>query len=152
MQPNDKQKTEDQFFDEWVQSEIWFMRGTGLTLLVIAALSALFGLFATSEDQVGTLIVQGLNGIVVFLTVGAGIWALWLSTREVQMVQLVEQAMQRQPSRAFVVGGIQVVLGFFFMLSGLRDSLPMLLLGLMVVAAGAWFIYRGMRVREYRSS
>lgn len=147
---SDKQKLDDQLFDQWVQSEIWFMRGSGVALLVLAALSAVFGIFAIPTAAGSGLAVTGLNGMIAFLMAGAGLWAIWYSTRELQMVSLVETALQQQPSRAFIVGGVQIVMGLFFTLSGLRDGLVMLLLGLLIIVAGAWFIYRGLRIRQYQ--
>lgn len=146
-----KIKSEDERFDQWVQSEIWFMRGVGIVSLLIAAVSAISGMFAT-DDMTVQIAITALNTVMPLLILGAGAWALWLSFREERMVELVDSFMNQAPMRAFVIGGMQFIIGLAFILSGLNGSPALLLLGIGLLVVGGWFCYRGVRIRTFQST
>ncbi len=131
-----------QYLDNWLQSEIYFMRFVGAAALLLAALMLGGGLF--TENSAGTqLFSVAATGL---FTLG-GVWALWVANHDERMASMVEDTLDRSLNRVRFMAGVEIVLGVLFLISG---SLAWIGLGIFSMVIGGWYLRRSMKMQEFR--
>jgi hypothetical protein len=131
-----------QYLDNWLQSEIYFMRFVGVAALLLAALMLGGGLF--TETSAGTqLFSVAATGL---FTAGGG-WALWVSNQDERMASMVEDTLERSLNRVRIMAGVEIVLGVIFLISG---SLAWVGLGVFSILIGGWYLRRSMKMQEFQ--
>jgi hypothetical protein len=128
--------------DDWLQSEIYFMRFVGGAALVLALLMFSGGLVAETGIDAWLF-----NTAAVGLFVAGGMWALWVSSREERMASMVEDVQSRSLNRVRLMGGVEIVIGLLFLVSG---SFVWIALGIFSILTGGWYLRRSLKIQELR--
>ena len=138
-----KYKNESQRYrDDWLQSEVYFMRFVGVVALLLALMMLGGGL--VSENSVDAWMFN-VAGVVLFLA--GGTWALWVSSREERMASMVDDVQSRSLNRVRLMGTVEIIIGLLFLISG---TLIWVALGIFSILIGGWYLRRSLKIQELR--
>jgi uncharacterized membrane protein len=128
----------------WIVAEQWFMRGAGVALFLVAAISLSGGLL---NDPNHTAPLQAVNVIIALLAFGAALWSIWSSTRIQNIREMIERFAQQSPNRLRINGAMQVVVALLFLLDGMsRGAGGVLLVGALLVVSAVWAFWRAEQI------
>lgn len=145
-----QQSNTEAIMGRWIGAEQWFMRGAGVALFVIAAISASGGLLRDPNHEAP---LRAVNVIIALLAVGAGLWSIWSSTRTQTIRQMIERFAAQSPNRLRINGGMQVAVALLFVLDGIsRGTLGVLLVGVLLVVSAVWAFWRAEQIIALHSA
>lgn len=131
----------------WIAAEQWFMRFIGASLIIIAILSVIFGFFPNRENL---NFISGIN-IVTILIFGIGsIWSFWWSNETSRIHNMVEGFIKNGAGRTYAFAILQGLVGILFAFELMGGSLPMGLVGALMLVSCGFFIWRAQQISTYQ--
>ncbi len=131
---------------QWVLAEQAFMRFIGISLLITAVMSMIFGVFPTT---VGDRFVQTVN-IITTLVLGIGsLWSLWWSADIERVYTLVDGFRDNGASRTYAVIVIQVLTGLLFGSELFNGQYVLGIIGIIMLISAVFYFWRTQQINKY---
>ena len=130
----------------WAVAEQWFMRFMGGSLLTIAIVSMIFGVFPTGLN---TRFVTGMN-ISITLVLGIGsLWSLYWSSDIERLYKLIDGFKERGTTATYLSAVMQIFVGILFGLEFMEGNYALGLAGTLMLIAAVFFIWRAQQIKHY---
>lgn len=129
----------------WVLAEQAFMRFIGISLLVTAIISMIFGVFPdTGEGVISTV------NIVATLILGIGsLWSLWWSSSLDRLYALVDGFQENGAGRTYYAIVLQVIAGILFTTELASGRFVLGALGIIMLISAIFFFWRAQQISKY---
>ncbi|MGJ3239334.1 MAG: hypothetical protein ACFE0Q_11560 [Anaerolineae bacterium] len=131
----------------WAKIEQGFMRFIGVSLMIIALVSMVFGAF---ESRLNLQVVQGIN-IATTLILGAGsLWSLWWSANIERIHGLIMGFQARGNTPTYLAAVMQFLVGGLFSLELESGNWTLGLIGVVMIISGVFFLWRAQQIVQVR--
>lgn len=134
----------------WVTRELWFMRGTGIALILIAIVSVFQGILYNPTDSPE---VNVFNFILVVAMISLGAAALIWTLNRNRIYRMVDNLSLQSPTRSMTVAAVQGFFGAIFLLEAIgRGRISVWLLSALMIVSAFWYVQRANNIKKYQEN